>query len=899
MQQRTKRIYASILFLDIVGFTDFSEKSDPEVVDDILSFFFDFCSNEIKKNNGWVEKYIGDAICAIFYSSISSFKDALNACNCAFNILKKAKVFNREGKFPFSIRIGIDSGVVTTTKREQYDVFVGQAINSAARIQSVAMPDSCYVSTAIYRKTKNIFTFEDIGEFGLKGITEKAKLYLLKDKKDIFSVEKNLSSYFPRKEEVKLIKLITDNKKIKIALIGLQGSGKTYFSFKIAQYLNQLYDYQSIYICLNDWDKTNDDLVEKINFFIDFNGGEKNKLKLLIIDNFNSIIDKYEALKFIQSLNFIDSTIINYTIEEEENDKLKDILSSFKYEILYIDKLTYDEFGEFIRSYFNKAVAASFELKLYNLSDGFIGRAYNFLSILKDEFQLNLNQIVNIDFEELFSKNQDLLEHCYRINGIDEKMQMLLSIIAFSYKPLNENQLGLVCEKLNYLDFQDFLNKAYKKNWIKFDDRFYKINNEYLKQFIINSTSNQLKNRILEILLYLSEKILDKITYLIDLYNENNNIFINEDDFLSKCFHELENEQLDQKLLLLKKLVKKFDVTFFKKIIKFILLDIRIYPYLLNIFKKDEIKMLANYYSDLKQIHGLSSISDIFFDNFNQAKIEKIKSDKNIEFYLNIINYLIYPKSVCKNLESYKNFKNLININTITNNDYLYLFNFPSEQIEISDHIEKLNKLFNDNFSFYNEFERIYLNSSFLFLNKIQLLFLIIENISLYLYFKKKPINHILSLLNLCEKIVLELNSPILIEYYYGLFFYTQFVLLNFQYYGLHNKMEFNNLPQLKQINEIIYYLYSFSFNFKNELIKENKFLENALKDFKNLLQNPPYYIPLSVSHWYYFLILNGFDDELIKIRENIIKIKSEYSLNKNNKSNQIAEFEKIIFSLI
>lgn len=909
MQQRTKRIYAVALFLDIVGFTDFSEKNDPEIVDDYISFFFDFCSNQIRKNNGWVEKYIGDAICAIFYSSSSTGKDALNACNCAYNILKNVEIFNKENKFPFSIRIGIDAGIVTTTKRDQYDVFVGQAINSASRIQSVAKPNSAYTSKVIAEKSDNLFEFEQIGEFSLKGIDEKVILFSLKDKKNIFNLQNIKNPYFNRKEEVDIIKYLSEKKKIKIAIVGSSGSGKTAIVNKLAVYINKLYKFKPIYIPLNDWEKTTEDLIQRINFALD-NIDEftvTNENRLIIIDNFNCLNFQIESIDFLNKISNSNPIILIYSIDNRFEVNFKELLLKSDFKIFKIEKLSFEEFDNFLQNYFEKPVSATFELKLYNLTEGYIGRAYNILSLLKDELLLNDDQIINIDFDEIFLKREDLLEHCYRINGIDDKMQILLSILAFSYQPLSYDILKEISIEFNYNYLDESLESSKEKGWLIFNDGYFKIANDYLRQFIINSTSKQLKKTIINTLLKITDNLIDKISYILFLYEENEDILENEDDFLSSCIVEIEKQTIENKLILLKKIIKKSEISFFNKILKFILIDRRILPYIFNVLQKEEIEIIINFFNDISHIKEIKSITLFLYPRKNLEKNDLINIgyQHNVSFYLYLIKLLVYPKSIMNNFDEYLTILESIQSLASFKKDYNFIFYFPfyeDKNLKEEEIFEKLNNIFQEDFNFYQNFEKIYFNPTYLLTNKIQLFFILVENISLFIYYKKKPLNFINRMLKLSEKIVLELNIPILIEYYYGLFFYVNFLISNFQYYGIHSKMEFKLLPQLKQINEIIYHIFSFSFDHQEELLNENEILKTSISNADKLFANPPYYIPLVTSSWYLNIIKSEPSEEIKLVNEEIntkiinsIEILEKYK----EKNDQIKDFAKIVLNII
>jgi hypothetical protein len=613
-----------------------------------------------------------------------------------------------------------------------------------------------------------------------------------------------------------------------------------------------------------------------------------------------------ETINYLNKLSDSNPVILIYSFDNLLEDNFTDLLSKSGFKIFKIGKLSFEEFDNFLQNYFEKPVSATFELKLYNLSEAYIGRAYNILSLLKNELLLSDEQIINIDFEEIFLKREDILEHCYRINGIDDKMQILLSILAFSYQPLSYDILKEISTQVNYNYLEESIELSKEKGWLIFNDGYFKIANDYLRQFIINSTSKQLKKSIINILLKITDDLIDKISYILLLYEEDEVILENEDDFLSSCIVELEKQTIENKLILLKKIIKKSEVPFFNKILKFILLDKRIFPYLFNVLQKEEVEIIIKNFDDISHIKEIKSITFFLYPEkvLEKNDLAKIDNSQHFSFYLYLIKLLVYPKLMIDNFDEYHTILESIQPLKSFKKDYNFIFYFPfyeNKSLKEENIFEKINDIFMENNEFYQNFEKIYFNPTYLLTNKVQLFFILIENISLFIYYKKKPINIINRMLRLSEKIVLELNIPVFIEYYYGLFFYVNFLMSNFQYYGIHRKMEFKLLPQLKQINEIIYHIFSFSFEHQQELLDENDILKASICNSDKLFANPPYYIPLVVSNWYFNMIKKEPCEE-INLINNEIKIKIGNSIELlekfKEKNNQIKDFAKIVLGV-
>lgn len=170
----------SILYLDIVEFTNFSERHQADEIVQMLNDIFGICEAITRKHHGEVDKFIGDAI-------MSTFEDPNEAVECAINILRALGTLNamrvHAGKQAIHVRIGINSGYVVhgevgTSQRRDFTV-VGDVVNTAARIQSLSESDSLYISEATFirLKKRNLFTF--YREVTVKGKHQSIKIFRL------------------------------------------------------------------------------------------------------------------------------------------------------------------------------------------------------------------------------------------------------------------------------------------------------------------------------------------------------------------------------------------------------------------------------------------------------------------------------------------------------------------------------------------------------------------------------------------------------------------------------------------------------------------------------------------------------------------------------------------------
>lgn len=169
----------TILFMDIVGFTSLSEKLEPEKVVEMLNAYFSLTSLIIQKNNGDIDKFLGDGVMAIFKEAEDSIQAAIEMMNTG---LKKLNYTLRAMQLPeIDIRIGINSGNliqgnIGSAERKDWTV-VGDVVNTAYRIEESAEPGTIRISEHTINRLKNPEKFNFVKEMMLKGKTNSIKVY--------------------------------------------------------------------------------------------------------------------------------------------------------------------------------------------------------------------------------------------------------------------------------------------------------------------------------------------------------------------------------------------------------------------------------------------------------------------------------------------------------------------------------------------------------------------------------------------------------------------------------------------------------------------------------------------------------------------------------------------------
>lgn len=178
----SETLEASIAFIDICGFTSISENETPDNVVKLLNSYFDLMVKEIIKQEGYIDKFIGDAIMAVFRGDYHLDR-AIDACLAVRSEIERLPVFSENVSYKPNVSIGINSGEVisgnigsASLRRLDYTV-IGDVVNTAQRLQSAARQGQIVICDEAYQRIKHSFKCLQIGEITLKNKQKPVMVY--------------------------------------------------------------------------------------------------------------------------------------------------------------------------------------------------------------------------------------------------------------------------------------------------------------------------------------------------------------------------------------------------------------------------------------------------------------------------------------------------------------------------------------------------------------------------------------------------------------------------------------------------------------------------------------------------------------------------------------------------
>ena len=246
-----ERRLVTVLFADLVGFTTVSEARDAEDVRELLSRYFDTCRTLIARYGGTVEKFIGDAVMAVWGAPVAMEDDAERAVRAAIDLVAAVEALGAEvGSVGLRARVGVLTGEAAVTIGAQAEGMVaGDLVNTASRIQSVAEPGAVFVGESTKRATEAAVVYEDAGVRELKGKLESVRVWrAVRVIGGIGGAQHTTGLEAPfvgRDRELRVVKELFhasagESKAHLVSVLAVAGTGKSRLSWEFFKYIDGL-----------------------------------------------------------------------------------------------------------------------------------------------------------------------------------------------------------------------------------------------------------------------------------------------------------------------------------------------------------------------------------------------------------------------------------------------------------------------------------------------------------------------------------------------------------------------------------------------------------------------------------------------------------------------------------
>jgi class 3 adenylate cyclase/tetratricopeptide (TPR) repeat protein len=247
----SERRHVSVLFADLVGFTSLSEERDAEDVRELLSRYFETARTIIGRYSGSIEKFIGDAVMAVWGVPVAQEDDAERAVRAALELVDAVSAFGESvGAAGLRARAGVLSGEAAVNLGASGEGMVaGDMVNTASRIQTAAAPGTVLVGDSTWRATQAAIRYQDAGLHELKGKPEPIRLWRASGVIAARGGALRRSGLEPpfvgRDRELRILKELLhatseEGKARLLSIVGVAGVGKSRLAWEFEKYVDGL-----------------------------------------------------------------------------------------------------------------------------------------------------------------------------------------------------------------------------------------------------------------------------------------------------------------------------------------------------------------------------------------------------------------------------------------------------------------------------------------------------------------------------------------------------------------------------------------------------------------------------------------------------------------------------------
>ncbi len=241
-----ERRLVSVLFADLVGFTPFAEERDAEDVRETLSLYFEIATDVVTRYGGTVEKFIGDAVMAVWGAPTAHEDDAERAVRAALDLVVAVRTLGQGIQARASVLTGEAAVTIGATNQ---GMVAGDLVNTAARLQSVAPPGAVLVGEGTHRAAEGAIAFERADDQVLKGkaapVAAWLALRVVAERGGRNRSESIEAPFVGRDDDLRLLKDLfhateRDKRSRLVSVIGPGGIGKSRLAWEFLKYIDGL-----------------------------------------------------------------------------------------------------------------------------------------------------------------------------------------------------------------------------------------------------------------------------------------------------------------------------------------------------------------------------------------------------------------------------------------------------------------------------------------------------------------------------------------------------------------------------------------------------------------------------------------------------------------------------------
>ncbi len=250
-QLDTERRLVSVLFLDIANFTPFTESRDAEEVRQFVTRYFDSAKEIIERFGGTVDKYIGDAVMALWGASRAEEDDAERSVRAGLELVDMvAKLGTDQGNDTMAARAGIMTGEASVGPGgNDTGLVLGDIVNTASRLQSIGQPGDVLVGETTMQLTSRAISYSEVGGQTLKGKDDIVVVYraerLIAERGGVGRADAIEAAFIGRDQELRLLKdqlhaASREQRAKLVSIVGQAGIGKSRLIWEFLKYIDGL-----------------------------------------------------------------------------------------------------------------------------------------------------------------------------------------------------------------------------------------------------------------------------------------------------------------------------------------------------------------------------------------------------------------------------------------------------------------------------------------------------------------------------------------------------------------------------------------------------------------------------------------------------------------------------------